>query len=164
MFLLGGNTMPGTEKFWGELLFPEEKMVVFFNRREKKQFFLRETNVLLRVFLYQAYCFQPEGYIFLGFHPLTYHKPLDFDGFCFILPLQILLISWPIGLSPAGAAGDPKGAEPLWPQWDDFFNIVKKATTRGPLLTWFSLPRIPQRPIGHHVTTFKIKKARRQLL
>ena len=61
----------------------------------KKQFFLRETNVLLRVFLYQAYCFQPEGYIFLGFHPLTYHKPLDFDGFCFILPLQILLRDHP---------------------------------------------------------------------
>ena len=41
--------------------------------------------------------FQPKGYIFLGFHPLTYHKPLHFNGFCFILPLQILLISWPIG-------------------------------------------------------------------
>ena len=27
-----------------------------------------------------------------------------------------LLITWQIGLSPAGAAGDPKGAEPLWPQ------------------------------------------------
>ena len=34
--------------------------------------------------------FQPKGYIFLGFHPLTYHKPLHFNGFCFILSLQIL--------------------------------------------------------------------------
>ena len=34
--------------------------------------------------------FQPKGYIFLGFHPLTFHKPLHFNGFCFILYLQIL--------------------------------------------------------------------------
>ena len=89
-------------------------MVVVFERREKKKF-IRETNVLFRVFLYQAYCFQPEGYIFLGFHPLTYHEPLDFDGFCFILPLQILLISWPLG-RPC-----PEGAwDPLWPQCVDF--------------------------------------------
>ena len=54
MFLLGGNIMPGKEKLWGKLLFPDEKMVVFFDRREKKQFFQRETNVLLRVFLTQA--------------------------------------------------------------------------------------------------------------
>ena len=39
MFLPAGNIMPGTEKFWGELLFLEEKMVAFFDRREKKQFF-----------------------------------------------------------------------------------------------------------------------------
>ena len=34
--------------------------------------------------------FQPKGYIFLGFHPLTFHTPLHFNGFCFILYLQIL--------------------------------------------------------------------------
>ena len=34
--------------------------------------------------------FQPKGYIFLGFHPLTFHTPLHFNGFCFILSLQIL--------------------------------------------------------------------------
>ena len=39
MFLLGGNTMPGTEKFWGELLFPEEKMVVFSTEGRKNNFF-----------------------------------------------------------------------------------------------------------------------------
>ena len=32
--------------------------------------------------------FQPKGYIFLGFHPLT--LPLHFNWFCFILSLQIL--------------------------------------------------------------------------
>ena len=31
MFLLAGNIMPGAEKLWGKLLFPEEKNVVFFD-------------------------------------------------------------------------------------------------------------------------------------
>ena len=35
--------------------------------------------------------FQPEGYILLEFHALTYQKPLLFDRFCFILPLQIVV-------------------------------------------------------------------------
>ena len=38
MFLLGGNIMPGTEKLWGELLFPEEKMVVFSTEGRKTIF------------------------------------------------------------------------------------------------------------------------------
>ena len=38
MFLLGGNIMPGTEKLWGELLFPEEKMVVFSTEGRKTVF------------------------------------------------------------------------------------------------------------------------------
>ena len=38
MFLLGGNFMPGTEKLWGELLFPEEKMVVFSTEGRKTIF------------------------------------------------------------------------------------------------------------------------------
>jgi hypothetical protein len=102
MFLLAGNIMPGAEKLCGELLFPEEKQ--FFQGKQMffSEFFCTRHNV-----------FQPEGYIFLGFHPLTYHKPLHFDGFCFILPLQILLISLLLGRPCPGGAGDPKGALPL---------------------------------------------------
>jgi hypothetical protein len=87
-------------------LFPEEKQ--FFQGKQMffSEFFCARHNV-----------FQPEGYIFLGFHPLTYHKPLHFDGFCFILPLKILLISWPLGWPFPGGAGDSKGAAPLWPQF-----------------------------------------------
>jgi hypothetical protein len=96
------------------------KMVVFFDRREKKQFFQRKKMFFSEFFCARHNVFQPEGYIFLGFHPLTYHKPLHFDRFCFILPLQFLLIKWPLGWPPCGAAGDPKGAEPLWPQCDYF--------------------------------------------
>jgi hypothetical protein len=96
MFLLAGNIMPGTEKLWGELLFPEEKQ--FFQGKQMffSEFFCARHNV-----------FQSEGYIFLGFHPLTYHKPLHFDRFCFILPLQILLITWPLGRPPAERPGIP---------------------------------------------------------
>ena len=96
------------------------KTVVFFDRREKKQFFQGKQMFFSEFFCARHNFFQPEGYIFLGFHPLTYHKPLHFDEFCFILPLQILLISWPIGRPCPGGAGDPKGAAPLWPQCVDF--------------------------------------------
>ena len=38
MFLLGGNFMPGTEKLCGELLFPEETMVVVLTKGRKTIF------------------------------------------------------------------------------------------------------------------------------
>ena len=79
--------------------------------------FPREANVVLRVLCARHNVFQPEGYIFLGFHPLTYHKPLHFDGFCFILPLQILLISW---LLSWPCPGGPEG--PGIPKWQPSFD------------------------------------------
>ena len=56
-------------------------MVVFFDRREKKQFFQGKQMFFSEFFCPRHNVFQPEGYIFLVFHPLTYHKPLHFDGF-----------------------------------------------------------------------------------
>jgi hypothetical protein len=56
--------------------------------------------------------FQPEGYIFLGFHPLTYHKPLHFDRFCSILPLQIFANHLAGRPAPRGAAGGAGGGPP----------------------------------------------------
>ena len=38
--------------------------------------------------------------------------PLHFAGFCFILPLQIMLISWPIGRPPAERRGVQGGDPP----------------------------------------------------
>ena len=38
MFLLAGNSMPGSEKFWGELLFPEEKWLLFSTEGRKNSF------------------------------------------------------------------------------------------------------------------------------
>ena len=74
--------------------------------------------------------FHPKGYIFLGFHPLTYHKPLHFDGFCFILPQQISLISWPIGRPRAERCGGPGGATPpLAKKWRLLKYLKKEATT-----------------------------------
>ena len=56
--------------------------------------------------------FQPGGYIFFGLYPLTYHKPLHSNGFFFILPLQICIISWPIGRPPAERRGGQGGGGP----------------------------------------------------
>jgi hypothetical protein len=39
--------------------------------------------------------------------------PLYFDRFCFILPLPILLISWPKDRPPAERPGIPKGRSPF---------------------------------------------------
>ena len=89
-------------------MFPEEKQLLFSTVAPGTMFF------------------QPEGYIFLGFYPLTYYKPLYFHGFCFILPLQILLIPWANLLAvrppPCGAAegAGVGGGGPLQKQKDDF--------------------------------------------
>ena len=94
----GRKTLRRTFVSWG-------KMVVFFDRREKKQFFQGKQMFFSEFFCPRHNVFQPEGYIFLVFHPLTYHKPLHFDGFWFCI------ISWPIGRPPAerrgGQGGDP---------------------------------------------------------
>jgi hypothetical protein len=79
MFLLAGNIMPGAEKLRGELLFPEEKWLVFFWPKGEKTVFLRETNVLLGVF------FVP-GIIFFSLK--------DTFSCCFILWPTISLYIW----------------------------------------------------------------------
>ena len=117
MFLLGGNITPGTEKLWGELLFPEEKQ--FF---QGKQMFFSE------FFCPRHNNFQPEGYIFLGFHPLTYHKPWHFDGFCFILSLQILHNLLADRPAPRGAAGGAGGGPPCKSK-NTTFKIIKKKSS-----------------------------------
>ena len=81
----GRKTLRRTFVSWGKMFF-------FFNRREKKQFFERKQMFFSEFSSARLNVFQPEGYIFLGFHPLTYHKPLHFDGFCFIFPLQYMLL------------------------------------------------------------------------
>ena len=87
-------------------------MVAFFDCREKKQFFQGKQMFFSEFFWPRHNVFQPEGYIFFGLHPLTYHKPLYFAGFCFILPQQISLISWPIGRPPAERWGVQGGGPP----------------------------------------------------
>ena len=87
-------------------------MVVFFDRREKKQFFQGKQMFFSEFFWPRHNVFQPEGYIFFGLYPLTYHKPLHFNGFCFILLLRISLISWPIGRPPAERRGVQGGDPP----------------------------------------------------
>ena len=105
-------------------------MVVFFDRREKKQFFQGKQMFFSEFFCPRHNVFQPEGYIFLVFHPLTYHKPLHFDGFRFILPLQImhnLLADRPAPREAAGGAGGE--GPPCKSQKTTFKIFLKKATT-----------------------------------
>ena len=118
----GRKTLRRTFVSWG-------KMVVFFDRREKKQFFQGKQMFFSEFFCPRHNVFQPEGYIFLVFHPLTYHKPLHFDGFRFILPLQImhnLLADRP---APRGAAGGAGGGPPCKSKKTTFKIFKKKATT-----------------------------------
>ena len=61
----GQKTLRRTFVSWG-------KTVVFFNRREKKQFLQGKQMFFSEFFCPSHNVFQPEGYIFLGFHPLTY--------------------------------------------------------------------------------------------
>jgi hypothetical protein len=88
-------------------------MVVFFERREKKHFFQGKQMFFSEFFCARHNVYQPEGYIVLLFHSLTNHKLLHLDRFCFILPLQISLIFWPIGRPPAEQPGIPKGQSPF---------------------------------------------------
>jgi len=67
------------------------KKSCFFSIEGRKNSFSKGNKCSSQSFFCPRHnAFQPKGYIFLGFHPLTYHKPLHFNGFCFILSLQIL--------------------------------------------------------------------------
>ena len=52
---------------------------------------------------------------------MFYTAPTDFANHLAVRP------------APRGAAGDPKGGEPLWPQCDYFRNIAKKRQLQGSL-------------------------------
>ena len=73
--------------------------------------------------------FQPGGYIFFLFHSLTSHKPLHFNGLCFILSLRISVISWPIGRTPQEGRGVHGGGPPCNSKNTTFKIFKKKATT-----------------------------------
>ena len=55
----------------------------------------------------------------------------NFARFCFILPLQISLIFWPIGRPPAERPGIPKGRSPLGHNVTTFKILQKKGNYRG---------------------------------
>ena len=64
---------------------------------------------------------------FLGFHPLTFHKTWHFDGFCFILPLQILHNLLADRPAPRGAAGGAGGGPPCKSKKTTLKIIFKKS-------------------------------------
>ena len=81
----------------------------FFSKFFSFKIFLFQFNNFA-VFWWQQQNFQKN---FFSFFSVTNHKLLHFASFCFILPLQILLITWPLGQPPAERPGIPKGRSPF---------------------------------------------------
>ena len=97
-------------KLWGELLFPEEKRL-FFSIEGRKNSFCKGNKCSSQSFFAPAITFFSLKDTFSWGFILwpTYHKPLHFDGFCFILLLQILhnlLVDRP---APRNAVGWSRG-------------------------------------------------------
>ena len=113
MFLQAGKFLPGMEKLAGELF----KNSWF---QGKKKFFRQLFHARHKFFsLQDTFSLLLASYEF---------GPLDanFARFCSILPLQILLISWPIGRPPAERPGIPKGRSPLGHNVTTFKILQKK--------------------------------------
>ena len=105
------ETLCQRRKLWGKLLFPVKRLCFFFSTEGRKSSFSKGNKCSSeRFFSARHNVFQPKGYLFLGFRPLTYHKPLHFAEFCFINFGNLLVIR------PASALewlGIPKGQCPF---------------------------------------------------
>ena len=112
MFLQAGKFMPGMEKLAGELFFPTNQQLFLTTEGSKNSWF-QEKKSSPASFSMPGINFSAYRIHFLCCWPYEF-GPLDsnFARFCFILPLQISLISWPIGRPPAERRGVQGGAPP----------------------------------------------------
>ena len=95
----------------------------FFQSKGEKTVFARETNVLPEFFCPRHNVFQTGGYIFLGFHPLTYLPTIShyiLMGSVSYCSCRFCIISWPIGRPPTKQLGGPGGQRPPWLRSEDF--------------------------------------------
>ena len=118
MFLLGGNIMPGTEKLWGELLFPEEKMVVF-STEGRKTIFSEGNKCSSQSFFDPGIMFSAWRIHFLGVSSSDLPQT---STFWWVLILHNLLADRP---APRGAAGGAGGGPPCKSK-KTTFKIFKK--------------------------------------
>ena len=118
MFLQAGKFMPGMEKLAGELFFPTNQQLFLTTEGSKNSWFQGKKKFARQFFhaRHKFFSLQDTFSCLLAttnLVPLTQMVlPLHFAGFCFILPLQIMLISWPIGRPPAERRGVQGGDPP----------------------------------------------------
>ena len=89
----------------------------FFQSKGEKTVFARETNVLPEFFCPRHNVFQTGGYIFLGFHPLTYLPTIShyiLMGSVSYCSCRFCIISWPIGRPPQSGGVVKGGQSPPW--------------------------------------------------
>ena len=101
MFLLAGNIMPGAEKLWGELLFPEEKWL-FFSTEGRKNSFSKGNKCSSQSFFALGIMFfslkDTFSWCFILWPTINHYILMGSDSYC---PYRLCIISWPIGRPPA---------------------------------------------------------------
>ena len=124
MFLLAGNIMPGAEKLWGELLFPEEKWL-FFSTEGRKNSFSKGNKCSSQNFFDPGIMFfSLEDTFSLGFilwPTINIYISMGSVSYC---PNRFWIISWPIGCSYVTTFKTSKEfilplqiTEQQWKQW-----------------------------------------------
>ena len=112
MFLLAGNIMPGTEKLWGELLFPEEKWL-FFSTEGRKNSFSKGNKCSSQSFFALGIMFfslkDTFSWCFILWPTINHYILMGSDSYC---PYRLCIISWPIGRPPAERRGVQGGDPP----------------------------------------------------
>ena len=112
MFLLAGNIMPGAEKLWGELLFPEEKWL-FFSTEGRKNSFSKGNKCSSQSFFALGIMFfslkDTFSWCFILWPTINHYILMGSDSYC---PYRLCIISWPIGRPPAERRGVQGGDPP----------------------------------------------------
>jgi len=137
MFLLAGNIMPGTEKLWGELLFPEEKRLFFSTVGRKNSFSKGNKCSSQSFFVPGIMFFSPKDTFSWGFILWPTINLYILIGSVLYCPYKFLLITWPVGRPPVERRG-VQGGDPPAKKLRLLLKYCKKKATSA-LLLWLLL-------------------------
>ena len=137
MFLLAGNIMPGTEKLWGELLFPEEKRLFFSTVGRKNSFSKGNKCSSQSFFVPGIMFFSPKDTFSWGFILWPTINLYILIGSVLYCPCKFLLITWPVGRPPVERRG-VQGGDPPAKKLRLLLKYCKKKATSA-LLLWLLL-------------------------
>ena len=142
MFLLAGNIMPGTEKLWGELLFPEEKRL-FFSTVGRKNSFSKGNKCSSQSFFVPGIMFfslkDTFSWGFILWPTINLYILIGSVLYC---PYKFLLITWPVGRPPVERRG-VQGGDPPAKKLRLLLKYCKKKATSA-LLLWLLLKYLKQ--------------------